>query len=252
MNQETAANRTAAGSTADPPDMVLLEAVGPVRVLTINRPEKLNAADLAMQRRIIERLEEIAADTRARAVVLTGAGRLFCAGGDRVVAKATSEGRIPNPEDYTRVYGKLMRAMLTLPFPIVAAVNGGALGFGADLVALCDLVVIGEDAYLSDPHVLFGLPASPATQVIWPRLTSHAIAKELLTTSRKVGAQEALELGLVNRLCPRGRELATALDLAQAYGELPSVGITATKLGLNRPILDALTALGFGEESAAG
>jgi enoyl-CoA hydratase len=239
------------GSAVQRPDLVLAESVGTIRILTLNRPDKLNAADLALQQGLVARLAETAADPSVRAVILTGAGRLFCAGGDRSVAKAAAEGHQPDAAEHSRVYASILHAMLDLPVPIIAAVNGGAIGFGADLVALCDQAVIGEDGYLADPHVLYGLPASPVTQIMWPRLTSHAIAKELLTTGRKVAADEALKLGLVNRIAPRGEEVSTALAIARVYQEVPAASLAATKRALNRPILDAFAARGFGPGSAA-
>src|SRR5688572_22878348 len=114
-------------------ELVLMDRVDSIRIVTLNRPEKLNAADLEMQQQIAARLDEIAADKEARTVVLTGSGRSFCAGGDRAVAMAVAEGRLPNPKDFTRVYDRIVRGMLELPIPIIAAVNGGAFGFGADL-----------------------------------------------------------------------------------------------------------------------
>ena len=108
-------------------------------------------------------------------------------------------------DELSQLHRVLMRSMLALPAPIVAAVHGPAVGFGAELVALCDLVVIGRDAFLSDPHVHHGLPASPGCQLVWPHLTSRSVAKELLLSGRRVDAEEALRLGLVNRVVPPGR-----------------------------------------------
>jgi enoyl-CoA hydratase len=129
--------------------------------------------------------------------------------------------------------------MLSLPVPIIAAVQGPALGFGAELVALCDLVVMGRHAYLGDPHVHHGVGASPGLQLAWPALTSLALAKELLLTGRQVDAEEALRIGLANRVTAPGAELKTALGLAEQLAALPPQGVSQTRRGLNRALLDA-------------
>ncbi len=209
-----------------------------MRILTLNRPEKLNAADFAMQQRLNERWREIASDDDVGAVVLAGAGRAFCAGGDLSLLLDIA------PDDPVRVelaaiHRDLLHLMLSLPVPIVAAVHGAALGFGAELVALCDMAVLADDAYLGDPHVLYGVGASPGLRLAWPALTSLAIAKELLLTGRRVGADEALRIGLANRVAAPGAELATALSLADELAALPPQGVTDTRVGLNGALLDA-------------
>lgn len=209
-----------------------------MRILTLNRPEKLNAADLAMHCQLNERWREIASDGDVGAVVLTGAGRAFCAGGDLSLLLDIA------PDDPVRVelaaiHRDLLHLMLSLPVPIVAAVHGPALGFGAELVALCDMAVLAEDAYLGDPHVLYGVGASPGLRLAWPALTSLAIAKELLLTGRRVDANEALRIGLANRVTPAGVELATALSLAEEVAALPPQGVSDTRVCLNRALVDA-------------
>jgi enoyl-CoA hydratase len=209
-----------------------------VRILTLNRPEKLNAADLAMHRQLNDRWREMASDADVGAVVLAGAGRAFCAGGDLSLLLDIA------PDDPVRVelaaiHRDLLHLMLSLPVPIVAAVHGPALGFGAELVALCDMAVLAEDAYLGDPHVLYGVGASPGLRLAWPALTSLAIAKELLLTGRRVDANEALRIGLANRVTPAGVELATALSLAEEVAALPPQGVSDTRVCLNRTLVDA-------------
>jgi len=102
-----------------------------VRVLTLNRPDKLNAADVELQRRLVECWHEVEEDDGAGAVVLTGAGRAFCAGGDVALLQEVAGGNGPVREELSRLHRALLRAMLTLPVPIVAAVHGPAVGFGA-------------------------------------------------------------------------------------------------------------------------
>jgi enoyl-CoA hydratase len=219
-------------------ESVLMESVGNVRVITLNRPEKLNAADLELQERLAAYIDTVAADQQARAVILTGAGRAFSAGGDRELLREIATGNPSLREAAGRVHIRTIRSMLSLSIPAIAAVNGLAVGYAAGLVSLCDLVVMGEDAFLSDPHVKFGIAANSATQMVWPRLTSYAMAKELLMSGRQVGATEALHLGLANRVCPTGKELATALELAELFTGLPPRGIAETKRAFNRSLLE--------------
>jgi enoyl-CoA hydratase len=226
-----------ASPTRPPAARVLSERRGSVRILTLNRPDKLNAADLGLQRQLVECWQELEEDDGTRAVVLTGAGRAFCAGGDVALLQEVVGGNGPVREELSRLHRALLRGMLTVPVPIVAAVHGPAVGFGAELVALCDLVVIGRDSFLSDPHVRYGLPASPGCQLVWPLLTSRAVAKELLLSGRRVGAEEALRLGLVNRVTPPGDDLAVALELAEELAALPATGVASVKRAFNRPLL---------------
>jgi enoyl-CoA hydratase len=219
-------------------DRVLSEQIGRVRILTLNRPEKLNAADVEMQRLLNQRWQEVNGDDDVGAVVLAGAGRGFCAGGDLALLLEVVADH-PIRQELALIHRDLLHLMLSLPVPIIAAVQGPALGFGAELVALCDLVVMGRHAYLGDPHVTHGVGASPGLQLAWPALTSLALAKELLLTGRQVDADEALRIGLANRVTAPGEELKTALGLAEQLAALPRQGISQTRRGLNRALLDA-------------
>ena len=223
-------------------DPVLKESRGAVRILTLNRPTKLNAADLEMQQMLLAYVKEAASDKEVRALILTGAGRAFSAGGDRSLVEALTAGRLTQKEELGRIHVDTIRSMLGLSIPTIAAVRGPAVGYAAGLVALCDLVVMSEDAFLCDPHVKFGVAATTAAQVIWPRLTSYAVAKEILMTGRQVGAQEAQRLGLANRVVPTGQELPTALELADIFVNLPANGVAETKRAFNRVLLEEVEA----------
>lgn len=219
-------------------DRVLSEQKGRVRILTLNRPDKLNAADVDMQRQLNQRWREVADDKTVGAVVLAGRGRAFCAGGDLSLLLDLAPNH-PIRLELATIHRDLLHLMLSLPVPIVAAVQGPALGFGAELVALCDLAVLGRGASLGDPHVKHGVGASPGLRLAWPALTSLAVAKELLLSGRHVDADEALQLGLANRVTEPGEELATALALADQLAALPGTGVMDTRLALNRTLLEA-------------
>lgn len=220
---------------------VLAESVGPIRILTLNRPGKLNAADLEMQERLLACLEAVAADKDARALILTGAGRAFSAGGDREILRQIAEGRVVGQQDALGlVHIGTIRCMLGLGIPAIAAVPGPAVGYAAGLVAMCDFVVMGENGFLCDPHVKFGIAATTAAQLIWPRRTSEGLVREILMSGRQVGAQEAVAIGLANRQCPAGEERAVALEIAETFAALPVPGVAGTKRAFNRPLLQAL------------
>ena len=215
-----------------------MEVRGAVRILTLNRPDKLNAADLSMQRSLLERWHDIESDDQVRAVVLTGAGRAFCAGGDLSLVDQLAAGNEALQAELSLIHRELLTAMLETDLPVIASVRGAAVGFGAELLALCDIVVMAEGAFLSDPHVAYGLNPSPACQLVWPHLTSVAVAKELLMSGRRVEAAEALQLGLVNRMAARGEELTVALKIAEELAAFPVSGVVAVKSAFNRPFVE--------------
>jgi enoyl-CoA hydratase len=227
-------------------ERVRMETRGGIRVLTLNRPDKLNAADLPMQRSLVECWQSIEEDVQARAVVLAGAGRAFCAGGDLSLVRELDAGNETLQQELSLIHRQLLTSMLETDLPVIAAVKGAAVGFGAELLALCDIVVMAEGAFLSDPHVTYGLRPSPACQLVWPHLTSVAVAKELLMSGRRVEASEALRLGLVNRITARGEELTEALRIAAELAALPVSGMVAVKRAFNRPLVEQARRDGFG------
>jgi enoyl-CoA hydratase len=232
------------GDTAE--ERVRMEARGEIRVLTLNRPDKLNAADLPMQRSLVECWQRIQKGVGVRAVVLTGAGRAFCAGGDLSLVRELGSGNNDLQRELSVIHQQLLTAMFETDLPVIAAAKGAAVGFGAELLALCDIVVMAEGGFLSDPHVKYGLPPSPACRLVWPHLTSIAVAKELLMTGRRVEADEALRLGLINRITPPGEELNEALRVAADLAALPVTGVATVKRAFNRPLVEQARSDEFG------
>ncbi len=231
------------------PPRVLVESDGPVRIVTLNRPAKLNAADLPLHEAFAAVWDDLAADPTVRAVVVTGAGQAFSAGGDRAVLAAM--GTDPAFDGHLHeLTVRQIAGILDLAWPVVAAVNGPAIGFGAALVAVCDLVVIAEDAWLSEPHSGFGIDPSPGIALAWPLLTSLAVAKELTMLGRRVGAAEAQRLGLANRVAPAGQARAVAVALAHELAAVPAAGLTGAKRALNEALRPAFEA--WRERTAVG
>jgi enoyl-CoA hydratase len=216
---------------------------GPVRVVRLNRPEQLNATNHGLHRGLAELFPQIDADNEARAVVLTGNGRAFSAGGDFTYLDELS--RDADLRRQTLDHGKqIVAGMVHCRVPIVAAVNGPAVGLGCSLVALSDIVYMAESAHLADPHVLIGLVAADGGPVTWPLLTSLQLAKEYALTGDRIPARRAAEMGLANHVCPDDEVLDQALACAHRIAKLPKQAVEDTKrilnLHLDRAVLATL------------
>ena len=204
---------------------------GPVAVLTLNRPAKRNAMSLAMQRELLAALESVAREPDLRALVLTGAGDDFCVGGDRAVV-ARMEADRGFEREAAAQHRRVVGLLFALEIPVIAGIEGAAFGFGAELAACCDVVLLGEGARLADPHVRFGLAPAPVLLLVWPLLASRLAAAELLLTGREVPAAEAVALGLASRVVPGGAARSEALALATGIATLPRAGVSAAKRAL--------------------
>ncbi len=221
-------------------DAVLVAVDGPVRIVTLNRPDTLNAADAELHRAITEVWSELAADADARAVVLTGAGKAFSAGGDFGLLQAMADDT--EIRTVTIDEGKtLVKSMLAMEIPIVGAVNGPAVGLGCSLASLCDLVLIAEDAYLSDPHAVLGLVAADGGAISWPYLTGLLKAKEHLFLGTRISAAKAVEAGLATRVS--ADPLTEAVELAHKLAALPPQSVRETKRLLNAGLRNAVATL---------
>ena len=206
-----------------------------VAVVTLNRPAALNATDEALHGALAEVWPRLSADSEGRAIVLTGAGRAFSGGGDLDLLRRMSE----DPALRERIMAEaveIVEAMIAVPVPIVAAVNGPAVGLGCSLSAMSDLVVMDEDAYFADPHVLLGLVAADGGALTWPLLTSLLRAKEFLLLGDRLPAPQALELGLANRVVPAGTSVERATELAVRLAALPPQAVRETKAALNHTL----------------
>jgi enoyl-CoA hydratase len=215
---------------------------GPVRVVTMNRPESMNAADAVMHRELAEVWERLATDPACRAVVLTGAGRAFSAGGDLPRMIETQQDRAVQDEVFDEAR-RIVDGMLALPQPLVAAVNGPAVGLGASLVALCDLAVASENAYLADPHLAVGLVPADGAAMLWPLTMGLMRAKEYVFSGARITAATARDWGLVNRVVPPGEVLVTALTLAHDLAGYPARALQDTKRLMNMHYTRALAGL---------
>ena len=219
-------------STYDVPPVLEIEADGPIRVVRLNRPEQLNATNHELHRGLAELFPQIDADADARAVVLTGNGRAFSAGGDFTYLDELARDAALRAE--TLAHGRqIVTGMVRCRVPIVAAVNGPAVGLGCSLVALSDVVFMTESAHLADPHVAIGLVAADGGPVTWPLLMSLQLAKEYALTGDRIPAERAAAIGLVNHVCPDGEVVERALACAHRIAKLPRQAVEDTKRILN-------------------
>ncbi|WP_182379261.1 enoyl-CoA hydratase/isomerase family protein [Nocardioides sp. WS12] len=214
-------------------DQVSVTGDAHVRVITLNCPDKLNSIDQTMHHDLVAILAELEDDVDVRAVILTGAGdRAFSTGGRRGEWAASVDDR----RRRMRRAGRLFEALVSLHVPVVAAVNGAAVGLGATLVAACDLVVMSENAFLADTHVLVGLVAGDGGAVVWPLHTGLLRAKEYLLTGDRLSASQALEIGLANRVVAPESVMSTSLEFANKMAALPPQAVQDTKMLLNQPL----------------
>ena len=207
----------------------VVEEAGIVTV-TLDRPEKLNAFAGRMRRDLAEILEHAGSDRGVRVVVITGAGRAFCAGGD--VAYTVELMERGDTEEFARLLGAARRVVMAIrqmAKPVIASINGPAAGAGLNLALACDLRIASEDATFSESFVKIGFHPDWGGTYFLPRLVTANKACELFFLGDPLDAREALRLGLVNRVVPRAELEAATRSLAERLREAPPVSIAAAK-----------------------
>ncbi len=203
-----------------------------VLLITIDRPEKLNATDERLHSELAGVWREVARDPDAEAVVVTGAGRAFSAGGDLEMVERMSG-------DYRRVAAmageaaELVLSMIDCDVPIISAINGTAVGAGLAVALMADISVIGEGVRLTDGHLRLGVGAGDHAVLLWPLLCGMAKAKYYLLTAEFIDGREAERIGLVSRCVPDGRVLDEALEIAERIAAGPRQAARWTKRTLN-------------------
>lgn len=206
-------------------DPVLLDRRGAVAVVTLNRPDKLNSFDTPMFARFLAVFDEIREDAAVRAVLLTGAGRGFCAGQD-------ISGGVPQGSygDHLRAHwNRVARAVHDLDRPVVCAVNGVAAGAGANLALCADFVLAAEEAVFVQAFINIGLVPDTGGTFLLPRLVGRARANALLMLGEKLPAGQAAEWGLIHRVVPAAGLMAAAGELASRLAAMPTAALALTK-----------------------
>lgn len=225
--------------TVGPYEAIRTETVGDVLRVTIDNPRSdLNVVDEGLHHDLCRLFRDLRDEQSARAVLLTGSKRAFSAGGDFGWFPTLQE---PGRLDALRHDAKAMIwDLLDVELPIVCAVNGPAVGLGASLALLCDVVFMAETATIADPHVRVGIVAGDGGTAIWPLAVGPARAKEYLLTGDPVGAVEAERIGLVNHVVPAADLDETAMAFAARLAAGAPLAVRYTKLAVNKLVKDAL------------
>jgi enoyl-CoA hydratase len=228
---------------------IRFERDGDVLVVTIDRPgNDLNAVDAVLHHELTRLFPRLQAEHDARAVLLTGAGRAFSAGGDfawfpQVAADRSALERL-------RIDARnLVYDLLDVHLPVVCAVNGPAMGLGASIALLCDVIFMARSATIGDPHVRVGLVAGDGGTLIWPLAVGPARAKQYLLTGDPVGADEAERIGLVNFVVDDAELRDRALAFAHRLAAGAPLAVQYTKAAVNAAI-KAAAAVAFDQAAA--
>lgn len=202
-----------------------------IATVTLDRPEKRNAVNYALHVGFEDALGELGYDNDVAAIVVTGAGKAFCAGGD-LVGFYPEDRTIRNSMRNRR----LNWSMAHCETPLIAAVNGTAAGLGATIALMCDVVYMADDARIGDTHVSAGLTAGDGGQVIWPLLVGPNRAKEYLMAGELIPAEEADRIGLVNHVVPADELMTHAMAYARKVAAGPQAAVRWSKMAINKMI----------------
>jgi enoyl-CoA hydratase len=236
----------------DLPPELTVEVDGPIRIVRMNRPDELNAVNSNLHWALANVWRQLAADLDAKVVILTGNGRAFSAGGDLAWISSFLDDPVARDESL-REGAEIVEEVLRFPLPVIAAVNGPAVGLGCSVAILCDLVLMSEKSYLCDPHVAVGLVAGDGGAAFWPLLTPLLKSREYLFTGDRIPATTAVELGLATRTVAPDELMAEARRVAEKLAAQPVEAIRGTKRIVNMHLSRALAGplqAGFAAEQA--
>lgn len=208
---------------------------GRILTLALTAPNPVNAVDGAMHHELSRIFLDAQDDPDSDLVVLTGAGRAFCAGGDTAWFKTLIE----SPASFRAIAPEAKRiitSLLDLEKPILCRLNGAAAGLGATIALMCDVIIASDKAVIGDPHVRVGLVAGDGGAIIWPQLIGFARAKELLMTGEMLTAERAMTLGLLNHVVPHDQLEAKVAEVAERILANPKWAVRWTKTAANIPL----------------
>lgn len=204
-----------------------------VGIITISRPKALNALNSAVLKELSNAIDEMEKNKDVYVIVLTGEGKAFVAGADIAEMKDMTP---DEAKEFSRMGSEIFRKIETISKPVIAAVNGYALGGGCELAMACDIIIASEQAKFGQPEVGLGIiPGFSGTQRL-PRVVGTKVAKELIFTGSTITAEEALRIGLVNKVVPHDACLQTAIDMGKTIASKGQIAIRNAKMAINRGI----------------
>jgi 2-(1,2-epoxy-1,2-dihydrophenyl)acetyl-CoA isomerase len=210
---------------------LLYENAGGIATIALNRPEVYNALNDEITFELQDAFKTVAKDDTARAVILTGEGKAFCAGQD---LKAPGAGKRSFMDSLHKRYNPIIRAMRSLPKPVICRLNGVAAGAGCSIALACDIIVASEEATLIEVFINIGLVPDSGSSFFLPRSVGFAKAFELCTMGSKVSASEALSLGLINKVVSRDQLDTVVKEYADYYAHAPTKSIGLIKKMLHK------------------
>jgi 2-(1,2-epoxy-1,2-dihydrophenyl)acetyl-CoA isomerase len=212
---------------------IIAEQIGGVMKITLNRPDVLNSFTLAMSKELREVLEAARADKAVRAILLTGAGRGFCAGQDLSDVPQPVDGKLDLGATVRQTYNPLIDLIRKIEKPVVCAVNGVAAGAGANLAIACDIVIASESASFIQSFSKIGLVPDSGGTFFLPRAIGWPMATALMMLGDKITAKQALDMGMIYKIVPGSALDAEAMNLAEHLAAMPTKGLGLTKRALN-------------------
>ncbi len=232
-------------------ETIILERKQGIGYLTLNRPDRANTISLQLMQEVVSAMDEVEADAEYRVVILTGAGKHFCGGADlrdfaqRARERASAAGERRGTGDFVTPQRDLFSALEESRVPVIAAINGAAMGGGCEIALACDVRVISDSATIGLPEIRFGaLPAGGGTQRL-PRLVGAGVAKEMIFSGLPWTAEEAFRVGLVNRVVPAAELVKECEKIAGVFVERAAYALKTAKQLINRGVelslKDALT-----------
>ncbi len=210
---------------------VMVTAVGHLRIVTLNRPEHRNGINRVMHQSLARLWQDLADDDDVRAVVLTGAGECFSAGGDFDYMQENIDDAEMRSQTISETRA-IITGMVRCPVPVIAAVNGPAVGLGCSLAVLSDIVLLAEGSFLADPHLRMGLVPGDGGLAL-PALVGLGRAKEYLFLGERIPAERAVQVGIASRVVTAVDLLTEAIALAERLAAVPPAALQDTKRALN-------------------
>src|SRR5437763_17042692 len=222
----------------DPQTHIKVDTEGGVGWIRFNRPEKMNAIGALTRRQLADAIKQAERDDTVRVVVLTGSGRAFSSGAD--VTEMVQGAGMRTPEDVGNVlrheYMPMLMRLRTMPKPVIAAMNGPAVGIGASFALACDIRIATPDAYILEAFVNIGLAPDGGVSWLLPRLVGTGVAYEMFFTGKPLSAADAHRLGVINRIVPAEKLEAEVRELAAQLAAQPKQAMAAAKRAVNHAL----------------